>query len=219
MPLLHFRPSSCGLKVETTSPIVVQASCSCSGADFGICSAPRMETWPAWKRWGGAAGFTAIGLGIGAYCVYWPTRILKKMTLIAPSENVLIPTKRLQTGGHYTTPYQACQVRFTTGASEVLPSIFKAPVVPFTQLRLLGPLSGQQKWYHPKDSAAFGDKAMKGGKMPSNVPLAIEGTKIIYNVRKAGGVFSDLDGFERALLANDPATRVEMPRSVQQANA
>lgn len=58
---------------------------------------------------------------------------------------------------------------------------------------------------------------MKGGKLPSNVPLAIEGTKIIYNIRKAGGIFSDLEGLERALLMNDPKTRVEEPKAVPEA--
>jgi hypothetical protein len=173
-----------------------------------------MEGWPARKRWGGAAGFTAVGLGIGAYCVYWPTRILKKMTLVAPASNpsIQIPTLRLSKGGMFTTPYHDCTVRFTTAASELAPGILKAPTVPFSQLRLLGPLASQQKWYHPKGSAAFAENVSKGGKWPSNVPLAIEGTKISFNLRKAGGIFEDPEGLERALLMNDANSRVEEPK-------
>lgn len=134
------------------------------------------------------------------------------MTLIAPSPTIQIPTIRLQKGGLPTTPYNQCKVKFTTSASDLLPSIFKSPLVDFNRSRLLGPLSSSKKWYHPQNSNAFGDKAMKGGKLPSNVPLAIQGTKIIYNIRKAGTKFEDLEGLERALLMNDPETRVEEPK-------
>lgn len=138
--------------------------------------------------------------------------------MIAPSSSnssILIPTIKLQKGGIPTTPYNQCKVKFTTSASELIPSIFKSPLVDFNRLRLLGPLTSQSKWYHPKNSNAFGDKAMKGGKLPSNVPLAIQGTRIIYNIRKAGSKFHDLEGLERALLMNDPETRVEEPKNVE----
>lgn len=121
------------------------------------------------------------------------------------------PTNQLARGNIFLTPYRKCRVSFTTSASELAPRLFNAPTVEFEKLRLLGPLSSQQKWYHPQGSAAFSEKASKNGKMPSNVPIAIQGTRISYNLRKAGGTFRDMEGFERALLMNDTQTRVENP--------
>lgn len=114
-----------------------------------------------------------------------------------------IPTKRLQIRGQPTTPYHSCNVRITTGASYSLPKLFPDPIVPFTKLRLLGPLNDQQKYWHPiKEGNSFSQSAMINGKFPNVTPLHIDGTRITYNMRKENAYFWDTDGLEKALLKN-----------------
>ena len=112
-----------------------------------------------------------------------------------------LPTQQFSSAGQYTTPYHQSTVSFVTLASELAPRIFKSKTVPFNSLRLLGPLSLTPKWYHPT-SSAFSESRKRDGKFPSSVPLAIEGAKMTFNLRRRGGVFVDVEGFEQALLEN-----------------
>lgn len=173
------------------------------------------------------------GVGIASYAIYWPTRIVKKMYLLAPSATAttatsgaeganataaavqqaraLLPslTSEFSQGLHYTTPYHECKVKLVTAATESIPQLFKPKVVDFNDLRLLGPLSATPKWYHKQFPHLVTDRSwkdfQKNGRVPSNVPLKIAGKREGYSLRRSGGAFTDMEGLERALLENGKA--------------
>lgn len=163
-----------------------------------------VQAWPAWKRYTASAALAAAGITIGGIAIYWPTRILKKLVLLPPQGKLLPSTRELSKAGQYTTPYHECSIMFISRATELLPRWFgpRTKIVPFNNLRLLGPLSSSPQWYHPR-SGAFDENRKKRGNYPSNTPLGVVGERTSYSLRKAGAEFTDLEGFERALLEND----------------
>jgi hypothetical protein len=164
-------------------------------------SAPQIEQWPAWKRYGVATILTGAGLTMAGVALIWPTRIIKKIDLIAPKGKYLSLTE-YQRSGRSTTPYHACSVKIRHKAHDIFPRLFKAKVVPFNDLRLLGPLSTSPKWYYPRELAAFEESMKKNGQFAPNVPLAILNQKYTYNLRKREAAIQDLEGLELALMEN-----------------
>ncbi|KAL7008501.1 hypothetical protein EMMF5_001762, partial [Cystobasidiomycetes sp. EMM_F5] len=117
--------------------------------------------------------------------------------------NVRLPPRSQYTvNGRSTTPYTQCKVRLDTVASDFARRIFKARIIDFTRLRLLGPLSGSHKLYHPQDSSAFNIPGKSRGRYPTIVPMQIQGERWSYNLRRITSTINDLEGFEEAVIRN-----------------
>lgn len=147
------------------------------------------------------------GFAIGAYAIYWPSRMIKRIDLVSPSGSLIIPprgshsTRSAHTPGSHA-PYSQCELRIVSLAADTFSRIFKPKTYAVSQFSLLGPLSGAPKRYHPKDSTAFNPKNKKAGKFPGSIPLKIAGRWDSFTLRRDDAYFEDLEGLEKALLAN-----------------
>lgn len=151
-----------------------------------------------------ALGLVSAGSGTAAIALWWPTKIVKRISLLARPGITLPSPSHFSQSGRYTTPYHQCDVSIVSAASAFLPMFYKPKTIPFNSLRLLGPLSKTQKWYHP-ESSAFESSRRKGGILPSHVPMSVVkegGKKSSLSISRADGTFVDLEGLEMALLEN-----------------
>ena len=156
----------------------------------------------AWKRWGVAGVIASSGVAIMAYAIYWPTRMVKRLDLVSRGAARSIPAPGSSAAARSSTPYAECELRVNTLASSEAPYLFRPRTYPLEDLTLLGPLSSEAKRYHPIGNTAFEAKNRKRGKFPSSIPLKIKGRWDTMTILRNDAHFEDLEGLEKALLAN-----------------
>lgn len=155
-----------------------------------------MEQEVSWKTYGLSAAALIAGVGCAGYSLFYPSRMIKSMVLLPPLGQLL------PAGKTSLDFYKGCQVRIHSMASDAIPSLYKPRTIPFTSIELLGPLSQISKRYHPSD--AFSSGRTKNGRLPSHVPLRLNGQRSTYVLRRDEGKFQNLEDIEQALLSNGP---------------
>ncbi|KAM0746372.1 hypothetical protein T439DRAFT_329816 [Meredithblackwellia eburnea MCA 4105] len=187
----------------------------------------KEEEWkpaPAWKRWGYAAGFTAVAVGAAAWGALAPSRIVTKITLRRPLSAP--PTSTFPPSSLVTLHTPVSKLPF-----------YPRRTVTLSSVHLLGPLSKNNQPWHPRQYDAPEKPKMKGA-IPkffrnlvdtvfpatkpksrsankrshfTHVPIVVEGDRFSYSLAKtknltgkegdkSGAWCQDWEALERAML-------------------